>query len=123
MILDQTIWTCPQCSELFTAILALTEHFEQNHIWDVRHNGHRRTTAMNSRDKARRRRALIKRDGPQCFWCAVPFSSRVLATLDHIIPRRKGGTDSLPNLVLACTPCNEYRSNPPLGRRRTKEDG
>lgn len=28
------------------------------------------------------------------------------ATRDHIVPRVKGGTDDLDNLVLACRPCN-----------------
>lgn len=84
---------------------------------------HRRGSSMGAKDRRRRRRQLIKRDGPQCHWCRVPFDDLVLPTFDHIIPRRKGGSDALDNLVLACAPCNNDRANPPLGRRRVKEDG
>lgn len=30
----------------------------------------------------------------------------VIATVDHVIPRAKGGSDDLENLVLACHKCN-----------------
>lgn len=35
------------------------------------------------------------------------------ATVDHVIPRCDGGTDSLANTVAACKLCNEYRGNVP----------
>lgn len=84
---------------------------------------HRKNTSMGPKDRRRRRRSLIVRDGAECYWCRVPFSLEVPPTFDHIIARRKGGSDALANLVLACAPCNNSRSNPPLGRRRVKEDG
>jgi 5-methylcytosine-specific restriction endonuclease McrA len=31
------------------------------------------------------------------------------ATVDHVIPRSKGGTDDLSNLVLACNECNRTK--------------
>lgn len=53
--------------------------------------------------KAGRVRALLRRDGPGCRYCDDEFCE---TTLDHVVPRSKGGTDALWNLVLACAPCN-----------------
>lgn len=39
-------------------------------------------------------------------------------TIDHIIPRQKGGNDSWANLVAACIPCNRKKKN-----RTPKESG
>jgi 5-methylcytosine-specific restriction endonuclease McrA len=33
------------------------------------------------------------------------------ATIDHVIPKSKGGDDSMDNLVLACTACNGAKGN------------
>ncbi|MBN9601835.1 MAG: HNH endonuclease [Afipia felis] len=35
------------------------------------------------------------------------------ATIDHVVPKCEGGTDSLANTVAACKLCNEYRGNVP----------
>lgn len=94
---------------------------------------------------ARKRTALIERDGSACTYCGVPLVNfdtgeglvvvpwqpcpgghgdvypcpdgghgpflRAVAgyrfpELDHVLPRSRGGSDSLHNLVLACGPCN-----------------
>lgn len=46
-------------------------------------------------------RAAIRRDGE----CAVCMGTYRL-TANHIIPRREGGPDSLPNLMTMCGPCH-----------------
>lgn len=41
-----------------------------------------------------------------CAYCGTtegPF------TLDHVIPRSRGGTSNLTNLVCACDPCNRSK--------------
>lgn len=55
------------------------------------------------------KRRLLKKD-PSCFWCHKKLNS-TLATLDHLIPLSKGGTNGLDNFVLACGDCNESRDN------------
>lgn len=53
-----------------------------------------------------RRRSIYKRDGGACVYClsrANPLS------LDHLIPRGKGGNHESTNLVTACIPCNSKR--------------
>ena len=49
------------------------------------------------------RRALFARDGWKCAYCGTT-SGRL--TLDHIIPRSKGGESIWENVVTACAPCN-----------------
>jgi 5-methylcytosine-specific restriction endonuclease McrA len=48
------------------------------------------------------RRAVFARDRHRCQYCG---SERHL-TVDHVIPRSKGGGDSWENVVAACAPCN-----------------
>lgn len=57
----------------------------------------------------RKRRRLLKAN-PRCAYCGCDLS-RHTATLDHVVPRSKGGTDSIENLVLACQPCNVQKAD------------
>ena len=41
----------------------------------------------------------------QCVYCGSPY----LLTIDHVIPRIKGGSDSGANLLLACARCNSAK--------------
>jgi 5-methylcytosine-specific restriction endonuclease McrA len=45
---------------------------------------------------------------PHCYWCNVLLTPTT-ATLDHVIPLSRGGTDDDNNHRLACAPCNRYR--------------
>jgi 5-methylcytosine-specific restriction endonuclease McrA len=47
------------------------------------------------------RRALYARDNHRCQYCAGPAES-----IDHVIPRSRGGTHTWENVVAACRPCN-----------------
>ena len=49
------------------------------------------------------RRALFARDGWRCVYCG---SSGGRLTLDHVVPRSKGGESIWENVVTACAPCN-----------------
>jgi 5-methylcytosine-specific restriction endonuclease McrA len=53
------------------------------------------------------RSMIYKRDGHKCQYCG---STREL-TIDHIIPRSRGGQDTWENLVVACMPCNTRKSD------------
>jgi 5-methylcytosine-specific restriction endonuclease McrA len=54
------------------------------------------------------RRALFARDGWRCVYCNTT-SGRL--TLDHVIPRSKGGESVWENVVTACAPCNLRKGN------------
>jgi 5-methylcytosine-specific restriction endonuclease McrA len=47
---------------------------------------------------------VLDRDAYTCRWCGGPAS-----TVDHVVARANGGTDSLDNLAAACLPCNSVR--------------
>lgn len=55
-----------------------------------------------STSKWRKIRArVLTRDGHTCQYCGQPAT-----TVDHVVPRRLGGDDSLDNLLAACKRCN-----------------
>ena len=64
---------------------------------------------VESRNKATRKQLLIHRDGPTCHYCREAPGEKHL-TEDHVVPRKRGGTDHLANLVLACHDCNSRKA-------------
>ena len=51
------------------------------------------------------RRNLFARDGNHCQYCGHSFPTSELS-LDHIVPRSRGGDTSWENVVCACVACN-----------------
>jgi 5-methylcytosine-specific restriction endonuclease McrA len=51
------------------------------------------------------RRNLFARDRNQCQYCGKHFSTSELS-IDHVMPRSRGGGDSWENLVCSCVKCN-----------------
>ena len=47
------------------------------------------------------RRAVFARDGHRCQYCNGPAES-----IDHVLPRSRGGAHTWENVVAACKPCN-----------------
>jgi 5-methylcytosine-specific restriction endonuclease McrA len=47
------------------------------------------------------RRAVLHRDGHRCQYCGKDADS-----IDHVIPRSRGGTHTWENVVAACRRCN-----------------
>jgi hypothetical protein len=56
------------------------------------------------------RHNVFKRDKFQCQYCGKKLSEKS-ATLDHIIPKSKGGQDSWDNTVCCCMNCNSRKGN------------
>ena len=50
---------------------------------------------------------IYKRDRNSCQYCG----STTRLTIDHVLPRSKGGDDSWENLVVACSSCNTKKGN------------
>tara|TARA_R100001591_G_scaffold40346_2_gene51998 strand:+ start:168 stop:668 length:501 start_codon:yes stop_codon:yes gene_type:complete len=63
------------------------------------------------------RQNIIWRDGNQCQYCANFFPDDKL-TMDHVIPKSRGGKNTWENLVAACKKCNQKK-----GSRTTNESG
>lgn len=60
------------------------------------------------RSPAVTRRAVIERDGGRCSYCGC---SGGLLTLDHVVPRSRGGRHAFENLVAACALCNNRKAD------------
>lgn len=56
------------------------------------------------------RNNVLWRDNYQCQYCKNHFHSDKL-TLDHVIPKSRGGDNSWNNLVAACKKCNQKKGN------------
>ncbi len=54
------------------------------------------------------RRALFARDGWQCVYCGTTGGR---LTLDHVVPRSRGGDSGWENVVTSCAPCNLRKGN------------
>jgi 5-methylcytosine-specific restriction endonuclease McrA len=62
------------------------------------------------RDTHRRkitRRAVFARDAWTCQYCG----SRSNLTVDHVVPRSKGGISTWENIVASCAPCNRRKGD------------
>ena len=53
------------------------------------------------------RKNILRRDNHKCQYCG----SGLHLTIDHIIPKSRGGEDSWENLITACIKCNNKKGN------------
>jgi 5-methylcytosine-specific restriction endonuclease McrA len=60
--------------------------------------------------RALSRKNILLRDRNTCQYCGIVLPSHEL-TLDHVIPRSRGGASSWENLVAACHDCNRRKGN------------
>lgn len=51
--------------------------------------------------------AVLARDGRVCVYCKV----RKATTVDHVIPKSRGGRHEWENVVAACRPCNAKKAH------------
>lgn len=60
--------------------------------------------------RALSRKNILLRDRNTCQYCGDVFASSEL-TLDHVIPRSRGGLSTWENLVAACHNCNRRKAD------------
>jgi 5-methylcytosine-specific restriction endonuclease McrA len=53
------------------------------------------------------RRAVFARDGYRCQYCG----STARLTVDHVVPKSRGGRSSWDNVVTSCAPCNVRKAD------------
>jgi 5-methylcytosine-specific restriction endonuclease McrA len=56
------------------------------------------------------RKAVFARDGGRCAYCAGPATS-----LDHVVPRSRGGGHTWDNVVASCARCNHTKADRIIG--------
>jgi 5-methylcytosine-specific restriction endonuclease McrA len=68
--------------------------------------------------RSEKRLAIYLRDRFTCIYCLADLhdAKPMDITLDHIIPKSDGGSNSETNLVTACRACNCSRQDKPLSR-------
>ena len=59
------------------------------------------------------RRSVFARDGGRCQYCAGPAES-----IDHVVPRSRGGQHVWENVVAACRACNSRKRDRLLSETR-----
>ena len=52
------------------------------------------------------RKAVFARDGGRCVYCGAAATS-----LDHVVPRSRGGAHAWENVVSACSRCNHIKAD------------
>lgn len=67
------------------------------------------------RSKSPSKRNIYRRDENACQYCGCLLNSKN-ASIDHLVPRSRGGSHTWNNVVAACKPCNRKKGS------RTPED-
>jgi len=61
------------------------------------------------------RQRILRRDHYRCYYCRVwlyPSQQGAVApTIDHVVPRSRGGGNDPDNLVAACFSCNQKKGD------------
>lgn len=52
------------------------------------------------------RRGVLRRDAHRCAYCG-----KAASTIDHVMPRSRGGADTWENLVACCLRCNNIKGD------------
>ena len=52
------------------------------------------------------RKAVFARDGGRCVYCGAAATS-----LDHVVPKSRGGSHTWDNVVSACSRCNHVKAD------------
>lgn len=56
------------------------------------------------------RKWLVKRDNSTCQYCSLKLTASQI-TIDHVIPRSRGGGTCFENCVVCCHKCNSIKAN------------
>jgi 5-methylcytosine-specific restriction endonuclease McrA len=65
---------------------------------------------INSNSRNHKRRLKLLEKDPHCHFCKKELDIYT-STLDHLLPKSKGGKNTVDNLVLSCYICNHKKGN------------
>ena len=66
------------------------------------------------RNRTSEKLAIMRRDGPHCFYCGRWRRNPLLMTIEHLEASALGGPNALPNLRLADVLCNKFAGRRPV---------
>lgn len=66
---------------------------------------------VNNEDRKKMRREVVTEAKRICYICGYIIPPKENPTLDHLIPRSKGGKDTKENLRCSCKRCNDDRGD------------
>jgi 5-methylcytosine-specific restriction endonuclease McrA len=114
LVLNATFEPLCVVSDRRAVVLVLAETAEMLHASDAYMHSAHLAVAVPSVVRLRRfvrvpyrwstplnRRSVFARDGHRCQYCDGPAES-----IDHVVPRSRGGGHTWDNVVAACRPCN-----------------
>lgn len=96
----------------------------------------RKRGKRNKKAKMKKILFLFEREKSACYWCKIELSIDLVInnvddsklsnrddypTMDHVLPRSKGGNHSVNNLVLSCRWCNNNRGDKLINPKNNKE--
>ena len=92
----------------------VVEHTETDPVWGTRRSYERPAVIIltryvrvpGGRHVPVTRRGVLRRDNHHCAYCG-----KAASTIDHVLPRSRGGADSWENLVACCLRCNNIKSD------------
>ncbi|GAA4350341.1 HNH endonuclease [Microbacterium rhizosphaerae] len=92
----------------------IVERMEEDPVWGTQRSYDRPVVILLTRyvrlPGGRRvpvtRRGVLRRDSHRCAYCG-----KAAATIDHVLPRSRGGADSWENLVACCLRCNNVKGD------------
>jgi 5-methylcytosine-specific restriction endonuclease McrA len=110
LVLNATYEPINVCTVRRAVVLLLKSKAEVIEKWDRELHSERMTMTRPAVIRLRTkitRRAVFARDGWTCQYCG----SRSSLTVDHVVPRSKGGSSSWDNIVASCAPCNRRKGD------------
>jgi 5-methylcytosine-specific restriction endonuclease McrA len=123
LVLNATFEPLCVVSDRRAVVLVLAETAEMLHASDALMHSAHLVMAVPSVVRLRRyvrvpyrwttplnRRSVFARDEHRCQYCNGPAES-----IDHVVPRSRGGIHSWDNVVAACRPCNVRKRDRMLG--------
>jgi 5-methylcytosine-specific restriction endonuclease McrA len=96
-------YSCRACMRKNTS-----KHYWQDPQRSIDRSNVRASTALSAGEKNSYYAAIMRRDGPACFYCKQLTAN---VHIDHKEPVSRGGSHSLDNFVIACMPCNQEKHN------------
>jgi len=77
-------------------------HTVKNNLYAINKLKRDQTSNLNSAIRFQ----ILKRDNFKCQYCGRTIRNGIILEVDHIIPKKSGGSDRPKNLITACNLCN-----------------